>query len=128
MVPRPGAGVDSPGGRSGPERSRLGGASAGPWRSELSGNPKSRRPGAAGGVPGLGAGRDRLRIGLIGCGSRGSGAAVQAVRADKNCKLVALGDAFADKAEDCLGVLKASMGDSLFAEKVDVPPERRFSG
>src|SRR4051812_868786 len=38
-----------------------------------------------------------LKVGLIGCGSRGTGAAEQALRADKNVKLVALGDMFEDK-------------------------------
>ena len=40
------------------------------------------------------AGSDVLRVGLIGCGGRGTGAAVQALQADANVKLVALADAF----------------------------------
>ena len=68
------------------------------------------------------------RIGLIGCGGRGTGAAENALRADKNCKLVALGDAFPDRIERSLGVLEKSMGDKLFAEKINVPAERKFSG
>jgi myo-inositol 2-dehydrogenase / D-chiro-inositol 1-dehydrogenase len=83
---------------------------------------------AAASVPAHVAGNDLLRIGLIGCGGRGSGAAENAVRADKNCKLVALGDAFPDRIEKCLGVLGKSMGDRLYAEKIDVPPEQRFAG
>jgi myo-inositol 2-dehydrogenase/D-chiro-inositol 1-dehydrogenase len=83
---------------------------------------------AAAAVPAHAAGGDQLRIGLVGCGGRGTGAAENAVRADKNCKLVALGDAFPDKIEKCVGVLRRSLGDGLFAEKVDVPAERRFSG
>ena len=42
------------------------------------------------------AGSDTLRVGLVGCGGRGTGAAVQALSADPNTKLVAMGDAFAD--------------------------------
>src|SRR5581483_9274146 len=38
------------------------------------------------------AGGDLLKIGLIGCGGRGTGAASQALRADKNCKLWAMAD------------------------------------
>src|SRR5690348_12865594 len=38
------------------------------------------------------AGSDVLRVGLIGCGNRGTGAAEQALRADKNTRLVAMGD------------------------------------
>src|SRR4051812_4686503 len=37
------------------------------------------------------AGDDTLKIGLIGCGGRGTGAAAQALRADKNSKLIAMG-------------------------------------
>ena len=42
---------------------------------------------------------DTLRVGLIGCGGRGTGAASQALNADKNVKLVAMGDAFPDRLE-----------------------------
>ena len=40
------------------------------------------------------AGSDVLKLGLIGCGGRGTGAAGNAMTADKNTKLVAMGDAF----------------------------------
>src|SRR5438552_2338532 len=50
-------------------------------------------------------GDDLLRVGLIGCGGRGTGAAEQALRADKNVKLVAMGDAFRDKLESSLETL-----------------------
>src|SRR3954452_25001447 len=52
------------------------------------------------------AGDDTLRIGLVGCGGRGTGAAEQALLADKNVKLVAMADAFEDKLQDSLGRLK----------------------
>ena len=42
------------------------------------------------------AGSDILRVGLIGCGGRGAGAAVNALNADPNSRLVALGDVFPD--------------------------------
>ena len=38
-----------------------------------------------------------LKVGLIGCGGRGTGAAVNAMNADKNVKLVAMADAFEDR-------------------------------
>ena len=82
---------------------------------------------AAAAQPSHVAGDDRLRVGLVGCGGRGTGAAENAVRADKNVKLVALGDAFPDKIEKCLNVLQGALGD-LYAAKVDVPAERRFTG
>jgi len=45
------------------------------------------------------AGSDVLKVGLIGCGGRGSGAAVNALNADKNAKLVAMADVFADQVQ-----------------------------
>ena len=71
------------------------------------------------------AGSDVLRVGLIGCGGRGTGAAAEALQADPNVKLVAMGDTFADHIESSLSQLKQ---DSKIADKIDVPAERRFSG
>ena len=45
------------------------------------------------------AGSDTLKVGLVGCGGRGTGAAEQALTADKNAKLVAMADAFQDRLE-----------------------------
>src|SRR5580765_1742981 len=52
------------------------------------------------------AGDDVIRVGLIGCGERGTGAAVQALQADKNVKLVALGDAFEDRVSSSVGSVR----------------------
>ena len=71
------------------------------------------------------AGSDLLKVGLVGCGGRGSGAAAQALKADPNVKLWAMGDAFADRLEGSLEGLKVK--DDL-AAKVDVPRERQFVG
>ncbi len=66
------------------------------------------------------AGDDLLRIGLIGCGGRGSGAAVNALRADKNCKLVAMADAFADRMDESLAAIKKELvGKSDKSDKSD---------
>ncbi len=70
------------------------------------------------------AGSDTLKIGLIGCGNRGTGAAVQALHADSNVKLVAMGDAFKDRLEGSLQFLRK---DEV-AKKVDVKPENCFVG
>ena len=78
---------------------------------------------AAGGVHA--AGGDTLRVGLIGCGSRGTGAAEQALKADKNVKLVAMADAFADRLESSLALLQKV---EALAGKVDVRPDHRFVG
>jgi predicted dehydrogenase len=71
------------------------------------------------------AGGDTLKVGLIGCGGRGTGAASQALRADSNVKLYAMGDLFADQVQSSLKVLQ---GDGEIARKIDVTPERCFDG
>ncbi|MCE9604795.1 MAG: Gfo/Idh/MocA family oxidoreductase [Planctomycetia bacterium] len=70
------------------------------------------------------AGSDVLKVGLVGCGGRGTGAAAQALKADKNVKLVAVGDAFPDALKSSLENLKKSP----IAEQIDVPAERQFTG
>jgi predicted dehydrogenase len=71
------------------------------------------------------AGSDVLRVGLVGCGSRGTGAATQALAADPNVKLVAMADAFEDRLQESLELLRS---DGKVSAKVDVAPERRFVG
>lgn len=71
------------------------------------------------------AGNDLLKVGLIGCGGRGSKAALQAISADDNVKLWAMGDAFADRLESSLNGLQRK---EELLPKIDVPPERRFTG
>jgi predicted dehydrogenase len=70
-------------------------------------------------------GDDVIKIGLIGCGDRGTGAAVNALSADKNVKLVAMGDAFEDRLEGSLDTLlkKKDVGN-----RVDVKPDAKFVG
>ena len=71
------------------------------------------------------AGDDLIKIALIGCGGRGRGAAVNALRnvSHPNVKLVAMADAFERSLEVSLKAIQQNCG-----EKVDVPPERRFVG
>lgn len=71
------------------------------------------------------AGSDILKIGLVGCGGRGTGAAAQALQADPNVKLVAMGDAFADRLQQSLKTLQS---DEEISKKIDVKPESCFSG
>ncbi|HYG78712.1 MAG TPA: Gfo/Idh/MocA family oxidoreductase [Planctomycetota bacterium] len=70
------------------------------------------------------AGDDVIKVGLIGCGGRGTGAAQQALNADKNVKLVAVGDAFSDRLESSLSLLKKSEVGS----KVAVEADKKFVG
>ena len=64
-----------------------------------------------------------LRVGLIGCGGRGSGAASQALNADQNVVLTAMGDAFEDQLQRSLQSLQKE-----HADKVKVTPEKCFVG
>ncbi len=68
-------------------------------------------------------GDDTIRIGLIGCGGRGSGAAAQAMNTAGPTKLVAVGDAFDNRIQQCLRALQRDHSD-----KLDVPAERQFVG
>ncbi len=71
------------------------------------------------------AGSEVLRVGLVGCGDRGTGAATQALAADSYVKLVAMADAFADRLEQSLDILLKS---EKVAAKVNVKPDHRFVG
>ena len=68
-------------------------------------------------------GSDVIKIGLIGCGGRGSGATVQALNTAGAVKLVAMADVFEDR-------LKAGkrMIEGQHPERVDVPGDKQFVG
>jgi predicted dehydrogenase len=68
-------------------------------------------------------GTQELRIALVGCGGRGTGAAAQALATEGDVRLVAMADAFADRLE---GSLRSIQGEH--PDRVDVPAERRFTG
>ncbi|NUQ66633.1 MAG: Gfo/Idh/MocA family oxidoreductase [Pirellulales bacterium] len=59
------------------------------------------------------AGSDALRIGLIGCGGRGAGAVASALSVDPGAKLVAVSDAFKDRAENACAQLKKKSPDQV---------------
>ncbi|APW62362.1 Gfo/Idh/MocA family protein [Paludisphaera borealis] len=71
------------------------------------------------------AGNDVIRVGLVGCGDRGTGAASQALAADSGARLVGMADAFQDRLDASLELLKA---DEKIGGRVDVRPEKRFVG
>ena len=71
------------------------------------------------------AGGDLLRVGLIGCGGRGTGAASQALKADENVQLTAVGDMFEDRLQLCLQSLEKI---EEVSKKLNVPRERQFVG
>ena len=69
------------------------------------------------------AGDDTVRVGLIGCGSRGTGAALQALNADPGVRLVALADIFADHLASSLKRLRAHKPKQVVVDK-----DHRFVG
>lgn len=68
---------------------------------------------------------DPIRIGLVGCGGRGTGAAMQALNADPGVVLVAMGDVSAKQIERSLANLK---GEPSVADRVQVTPDHAYSG
>lgn len=71
------------------------------------------------------AGKDEIRVAVVGCGGRGTGAAAQAMKADKGVRLVAMADAFRDQAEKSLANL---MENPAHEKSIQVTPDTVFSG
>ncbi|MEN6404955.1 MAG: Gfo/Idh/MocA family oxidoreductase [Thermoguttaceae bacterium] len=71
------------------------------------------------------AGGDQLKVALVGCGGRGTGAAAQCLEANNNVKLIAVADVFEDKTQKCLTNLRKR---KEVVAKLDVPNDRIFSG
>jgi myo-inositol 2-dehydrogenase/D-chiro-inositol 1-dehydrogenase len=69
------------------------------------------------------AGSDTIRVGVIGCGGRGTGAADNAAEADPGVRIVAVGDTFKDHIDNFKHNLKEKLGDRL-----DLPDDRCFVG
>jgi len=70
---------------------------------------------------------DAIRVGLVGCGGRGTGAAANALlAADGNVYLTAVGDVFADRMDGSLAGLVESLAEK--GDRVRVEPEKRFLG
>ncbi|MHC4127474.1 MAG: Gfo/Idh/MocA family protein [Planctomycetota bacterium] len=70
-----------------------------------------------------GAGSDTIRVGLIGCGGRGTGAASQALNADRGVVVTAMGDVFEGRVSGSLARLTKQDPD-----RVRVPSEAQFFG
>ena len=62
-----------------------------------------------------------LKAGIIGCGGRGSGAAINFLDAGPNLTITALGDVFEDRLKDCANKIKTEKG-------LEIPQENLFSG
>lgn len=75
---------------------------------------------------------DAIKVALIGCGGRGTGAAVQALLSKQNVKLVAMADAFRDRLDDAYKSITGDLTESGISgdikKLIDVPEERKFVG
>ena len=75
-----------------------------------------------------------LKVGVIGCGGRGTGAVVQALAADPNAVLWAMGDLYEERIRSCLGYATANVReyaddpDEAVKHQIRATPERMFWG
>jgi myo-inositol 2-dehydrogenase/D-chiro-inositol 1-dehydrogenase len=66
---------------------------------------------------------DTIRVGVIGCGGRGTAAAMNAMNADKGVRIVAMADIRRDRIEESRAELKVK-----YPDQVDVPDDHLFTG
>jgi len=69
-------------------------------------------------------GSDKIRVGLIGCGGRGTGAAIDCVNSSPNVVITAMGDLFIDHLENSL----KNLTEKLKKENLSVSRDTCFSG
>ncbi|MCB1241346.1 MAG: Gfo/Idh/MocA family protein [Verrucomicrobiales bacterium] len=69
------------------------------------------------------AGSDEIKVGLIGCGGRGSGAAAQTLTVD-GCRLIAVADAFQDRLDGGLNNIKGGMEKAGRGDRVAVTDKK----
>jgi predicted dehydrogenase len=70
---------------------------------------------------------ETIKIGLIGSGGRGYGAAINCLTGNKNVKLIAVADAFEERAKGAAERLKTKTPPAV-AEQVDIAPDHIFTG
>jgi predicted dehydrogenase len=67
--------------------------------------------------------QEKIKVGVIGCGGRGTGAAGDCIKAYPGVEIYALGDLFPDRLKNCLNRIKTTSG-----AQVNVSEERCFTG
>lgn len=80
-------------------------------------------------------GADTIKVGLVGCGGRGTGAIVQALSSGQNVKLVAMADAFRDNLDKCYKKIYSAEFQDWSSDElkdmrpyIEVPEEHKFAG
>jgi predicted dehydrogenase len=76
------------------------------------------------------AGAGRVRVGMIGCGGRGTDAATNCLQADDGVEIVAMVDAFQDRIDKSLAAIKqwCEKNNKPFEQRMKVTPENTFLG
>lgn len=76
-----------------------------------------------------------MRVGLVGTGGRGSGALIQALKANPGAQFVAAGDVFESRLQGNgprraggLELIKKQLQQQKMESQIDLPPERQFTG
>ncbi len=75
-----------------------------------------------------GAGNEKLKAGLVGCGGRGTQAVIDMMRGTENVDLIAMGDLFEDKLEGSLRKIQQQKDYEAYKDRIRVDPEHRFIG
>jgi len=68
-----------------------------------------------------------IKVGLVGCGGRGTGAASQALNADDYSELTAMADVYQERIDESLDTLRKA-SDGKISHKVKVDPKNQFVG
>lgn len=75
---------------------------------------------------------DTIKIVLVGCGGRGTGAATQALMSKQNVQLIAMADAFRDNLDKChknlVDEITNNLGADAAKKMIQVPEENKFTG
>lgn len=69
-----------------------------------------------------------IKVALIGCGGRGTGAATQALSTKENVELVAMADVFPDRLKDSYNNIKEALDEKGIADRLKVKEENKFTG
>jgi predicted dehydrogenase len=75
-----------------------------------------------------GAAPERIRVGVVGCGGRGTQAAEDTLVGNPAVEIVAMGDAFEDRLETSIRQLREGRRTAKMADRVKVDAEHRFTG
>ncbi len=75
-----------------------------------------------------GAGKEKLKAGLVGCGGRGTQAIIDLLTGTENVEVVAMGDLFEDRLERSLRTIRDAQKLPKIQDRIKVDPEHRFVG